>query len=91
MPGGSTVIIKSEGAMAANQPDVLGVYRMVDSFDNRPVYKQDGGENYIYYRCLDWINRPISQKKPLAQYQLSPALPPEPGLLGQLWATGTAG
>merc|ERR1719228_2754 len=46
---GSTVIIKSEGAMAANQPDVLGVYRMVDSFDNRPVYKQDGGENYIYY------------------------------------------
>ena len=51
MPGGSTVIIKSEGAMAANQPDVLGVYRMVDSFDNRPVYKQDGGENYIYYRC----------------------------------------
>ena len=51
MPGGSTVIIKSEGSMAANQPDVLGVYRMVDSFDNRPVYKQDGGENYIYYRC----------------------------------------
>ena len=38
--------------MAANQPDVLGVYRMVDSYDNRPVYKQDGGENYIYYRCL---------------------------------------
>jgi len=35
--------------MAANQPDVLGVYRMVDSYDNRPVYKQDGGENYIYY------------------------------------------
>merc|ERR1711971_251122 len=46
---GSTVIIKSEGSMAANQPDVSGVYRMVDSFDNRPVYKQDGGENYIYY------------------------------------------
>ena len=40
--------------MAANQPDVLGVYRMVDSFDNRPVYKQDGGENYIYYR-FDFI------------------------------------
>merc|ERR1712117_173594 len=46
---GSTVIIKSEGAMAGNQPDVLGVYRMVDSYDDRPVYKQDGGENYIYY------------------------------------------
>merc|ERR1719361_336306 len=46
---GSTVIIKSEGSMAANQPDVLGVYRMVDSHHDRPVYKQDGGENYIYY------------------------------------------
>jgi len=28
---------------------MLGVYRMVDSYCERPVYKQDGGENYIYY------------------------------------------
>merc|ERR1712227_848572 len=32
-----------------HQADVLGVYRMVDSYNDRPVYKQDGGENYIYY------------------------------------------
>ena len=43
------MIIKSEGKMSANQPDVLGVYRMVDSHHDRPVYKQGGGENYIYY------------------------------------------
>ena len=77
--------------MAANQPDVLGVYRMVDSFDNRPVYKQDGGENYIYYR-FDFIAMNENIKKtPLQIYQLFPALPPEPGLWVQLWATDTAG
>ena len=36
--------------MKKYQADVLGVYRMVDSYNERPVYKQDGGENYIYYR-----------------------------------------
>jgi len=46
---GSTVVIKSEGAVRVHQSDVLGVYRMVDSYNKRPVYKQDGGENYIYY------------------------------------------
>merc|ERR1711978_845098 len=46
---GYTVVLKSEGIVKKYQPDVLGVYRMVDSYDNRPVYKQDGGENYIYY------------------------------------------
>lgn len=46
---GSTVVLKSEGGVAENQGDVLGVYRMVDSYCERPVYKQDGGENYIYY------------------------------------------
>ena len=49
-PGGSTVVLKSEGGVAESQGDVLGVYRMVDSYCDRPVYKQDGGENYIYYR-----------------------------------------
>ena len=43
------MVLKSEGGVAENQGDVLGVYRMVDSYCERPVYKQDGGENYIYY------------------------------------------
>ena len=51
LPGGSTLVLKSEGAVKQHQADVLGVYRMVDSYNERPVYKQDGGENYIYYRC----------------------------------------
>ena len=42
--------MKSEGAVSEHQSNVLGVYRMVDSYNDRPVYKQDGGENYIYYR-----------------------------------------
>lgn len=46
---GYTVVLKSEGEIANNQADVLGVYRMVDSHCHRPVYKQDAGENYIYY------------------------------------------
>jgi hypothetical protein len=36
--------------VSEHQRDVLGVYRMVDSYNDRPVYKQDRGENYIYYR-----------------------------------------
>ena len=51
-PGGYTVVLKSEGIVKKYQADVLGVYRMVDSYNDRPVYKQDGGENYIYYRSL---------------------------------------
>merc|ERR1711983_492720 len=46
---GYTVVLKSEGIVKKHQADVLGVYRMVDSYNDRPVYKQDGGENYIYH------------------------------------------
>merc|ERR1711892_1005708 len=46
---GYTLVVKSEGAVSEHRGDVLGVYRMVDSYNDRPVYKQDGGENYIYY------------------------------------------
>merc|ERR1719312_1202622 len=46
---GYTLVVKSEGAVSEHQGDVLGVYRMVDSYNDRPVYKQEGGENYIYY------------------------------------------
>ena len=47
-------MVKSEGAVSEHQGDVLGVYRMVDSYNDRPVYKQEGGENYIYYRSVQW-------------------------------------
>lgn len=46
---GCTVILKSEGPALEHQPDCFGVYRMSDTFNNRPLYKQDMGENYIYY------------------------------------------
>ena len=48
-PGGSTVVLRSEGEVKESQGDVLGVYRVVDTYCDKPVYKQDGGENYIYY------------------------------------------
>jgi len=54
---GSTLVLKSEGAVKHHQADVLGVYRMVDSYNDRPVYKQDQGENYIYYSATSnsWL------------------------------------
>ena len=85
-PGGYTVVLKSEGIVKKHQADVLGVYRMVDSYNDRPVYKQDGGENYIYYRywniqkyflCLQCIGISVQQAIP--------------GLWGQLWVTNMAG
>ena len=39
--------------VTSHQPQLLGVYRLVDSYSDRPVYKQDGGENYIYYRLVE--------------------------------------
>jgi len=44
-----TVLVKSSGPVYTYYSDILGVYRMVDSYNDRPVYKQEGGENYIYY------------------------------------------
>ena len=44
------MLLKSEGLVADELGDVIGVYRLVDSFNDRPLYKQDGGENYIYFR-----------------------------------------
>jgi len=54
---GSTVVLKSEGIVRDHQADVLGVYRMVDHYNDRPVYRQDGGENYIYYSATSssWL------------------------------------
>lgn len=44
-----TVVMKSEGSAADHQSACLGVYRSVDWANNRPVYKQENGENYLYY------------------------------------------
>jgi len=46
---GSTLVVRSEGLVAAELGDVLGVYRLVDTHQARPLYKQDQGENYIYF------------------------------------------
>ena len=29
--------------------DILGVYRLVDTHQKRPLYQQDGGANYIFF------------------------------------------
>ena len=47
--GGYTVVLKSKGPAAKNQRDCLGVYRVVDSLNDKPVYKQDAGDHYLYY------------------------------------------
>jgi len=46
---GYTVVLKSEGGASQHQPSCLGVYRLTDTLNERPVYKQEGGENYLYY------------------------------------------
>ena len=43
-------MIKSEGSVADELMDVLGVYRVVEKYNNRPLFKQDSGENYVYFR-----------------------------------------
>ena len=44
--------MRSESVVAEEMADILGVYRLVDTHQKRPLYQQDGGENYIYYRLL---------------------------------------
>ena len=48
-PGGFTVVLKSTGAAAEHQIECMGVYRMVDVFNDKPVYRQDVGDHYLYY------------------------------------------
>ena len=43
------MVLRSTGGAADHQPTCLGVYRLIDSLNDRPVYKQEGGENYLYY------------------------------------------
>ena len=50
----------SDGAAAEHQPSCLGVYRMAGSSDGKPVYKQDDGQNYLYYKndTKSWLVGP---------------------------------
>ena len=41
--------MRSQGALSEQMPDLLGVFRLVDSHGDKPLYKQDDGENYIYF------------------------------------------
>ena len=49
--GGFTVVLKSSGLAADHQHDCLGVYRMVDVYNDKPVYRQDVGDHYLYYNA----------------------------------------
>ena len=42
-------MVRSEGRVREEQADVLGLYRLVDSHQERPLYKQDGGENWLFF------------------------------------------
>jgi hypothetical protein len=36
----------------------LGVYRIVGDYNGKPLYKQDEGENYLYYQKKTWLVGP---------------------------------
>ena len=84
------MVLKSEGIVKKHQADVLGVYRMVDSYNDRPVYKQDGGENYIYYRLIFKHSCTFFVFTTIQCIGIS-VLQAIPGLWGQLWVTSMAG
>jgi hypothetical protein len=59
---GYTVILSSTGSAAEHQPSCLGVYRVIGNLNNKPLYKQDDGENYLYYQkeTKSWLVGPNS-------------------------------
>ncbi len=44
------MVLKSRGEARNEIPYCLGVYRMVDFKHGKPVYKQDGGEHFLYFQ-----------------------------------------
>ena len=50
-------MVRSEGQVREERADVLGLYRLVDSHQTRPLYKQEGGENFIFFSPAgpEWI------------------------------------
>jgi len=55
---GYTVILSSTGSAAEHQMTCLGVYRMAGDYNGKPLYKQDEGENYLYYQNKTWLVGP---------------------------------
>ncbi|TRY69458.1 hypothetical protein TCAL_10191 [Tigriopus californicus] len=45
----TTLMVESEGNAAIHQRGCLGTYRVVDLYNNKPVYKQDEGDHFLYY------------------------------------------
>ena len=56
--GGYTVILYSEGMARDHQTQCMGVYRSTGYHNGRPVYKQDEGENYLFYHNHCWLIGP---------------------------------
>merc|ERR1711935_148936 len=57
---GYTVVLYSEGMARDHQSACLGIYRSSGYLNGRPVYKQDEGENYLYYHKAEnsWLVGP---------------------------------
>jgi len=57
---GYTVVLYSEGMARDHQSACLGIYRSSSYLNGRPVYKQDDGENYLYYHKSEnsWLVGP---------------------------------
>ena len=47
--GGYTIEITAKGSALQNQSVCFGVYQCMGFLNGHPVYKQDGGQNYIYF------------------------------------------
>ena len=56
--GGYTVVLRSEGMAHDHQRQCMGVYRYTGYHSDRPVYKQDEGENYLFYHNHSWLIGP---------------------------------
>jgi len=57
---GYTVVLYSEGMARDHQSACLGIFRSSSYLNGRPVYKQDDGENYLYYHKAEnsWLVGP---------------------------------
>jgi len=55
---GYTVVLRSEGMAHDHQRQCMGVYRYTGYHSDRPVYKQDEGENYLFYHNHSWLIGP---------------------------------
>ena len=53
-------MLYSEGMARDHQSACLGIYRSSSYLNGRPVYKQDDGENYLYYHKSEnsWLVGP---------------------------------